>query len=346
MLELENGAPSSAGPAQLLAELKEVPDDLESIVGFLLEHAAELPVRATLYERRGGEWSHLHAFDSLAEVTPETIREAFGGGRYQARFRRVTGGHLRATSFPVSGPKIPREGETPPAPSSEENPRLERLERTLERLLEKLTEAPRKEPSADLVGLATAMAQAQAPLLAALAQAKAPAGPDMAAFGELLIRAIELGREGGGGGGGGYGDVVRDFGGPLLQILNRAMAGGGDAPRELTPAAPAAPTSEASSPPAGSPGWLTQLGPLMPQLLQLAQLHADVDWWAAKILEGADEASLAWIRAELERRPEFEAEFYAWVPKAVPHKEWFDGFWEALADELADDGLDGEELEE
>jgi hypothetical protein len=83
---------------------------------------------------------------------------------------------------------------------------------------------------------------------------------------------------------------------------------------------------------------------MLPQLLQLAQLHGDAEWWAERIVQTADESALVWIVAELDRRDEFEKEFYSWVPDAVAHREWFDGFWDALSSELEDFNDEGGDM--
>jgi len=332
MLEIQTPA------ASLAEEIAGLPDDLELVVEWFIAHT-ELVVRATLFDAARGA-AQLHGFDRLDDITHEWIREQFGGGKYTVRFRERTGGSkiLRSVTFPVIGPKIPREGEAPapaPAPSSRDSDRLDRLERLLEKSLERGSN-----PGNDLVGLATAMAAAQNPLLAALAEAKRPSSPDMAGMMDVMMRMMEFARDGNGGGGG-YGEVVKNFGAPLLELLNRATGGG----VPLPPAVQLAPAPNPSAAaPTGAPGWYAVLQPQLPTLLQLAALHADVEFWAVKTLDLADDAALEWIKFELERRQEFDAEFYQWVPDAVPHRDWMTRFWDALAEEVATlDEEDGDE---
>jgi len=331
----------------------EIPEDLEGLIAFCVEHP-ELEPRASLYEyRHGAGWTHLAAFETVADATPERIKEEWGGGKYQVRVRRRTGAAIKAISVPLSGARLAREGEAPAAVISSgsvaDTSRLERLEAAVSKLVE-VVSSSRHGGTDQIVGLAQAMAQAQAPLLAALASAKAPAATDLGAFGAMLLKAIELGRDtaSGSSNGGGYGDVIEGLGRPLFQLIARGMNADAQPALELNPPANGA-GPEASSPgelPPGAPGWLTQLRPVLPQLLQLAQMHGDVHYWAGHIVDEADAPTLEWVRAELARREQFEGEFYSWVPAAVPLREWFGRFWTAIGEELEELAkLDSEELE-
>ena len=324
MDELNGGAGGAGVPP--------IPEDLDEIVEWIRAQGMT-DVKATLFENRGQGPEHLHTFDSFEEATTDAIREIFGGGKYQVRFRRPGGAFLKQPMIKILGVRRPREGDTP-ATSSRDSDRLDRLERLLEKSLERGSN-----PGNDLVGLATAMAAAQGPLLAAIAEAKRPSSPDLAATMDVMMRMMEFARDGNGGGGG-YGEVVKNFGAPLLELLNRATGGG--APL-LPPAGELAPAPNPSAAaPTGAPGWYAVLQPQLPILLQLAALHADVEFWAVKTLELADDAALEWIKFELERRQEFDAEFFQWVPDAVPHRDWMTRFWDALAEEVATLDEDGD----
>ena len=323
MDELNGGAGGAGVPS--------IPEDLDEIVEWIRAQGMT-DVKATLFENRGQGPEHLHTFDSFEEATTDAIREIFGGGKYQVRFRRPGGAFLKQPMIKILGVKRQREGDTPAAAA--ESPRLDRLERLLEKLLERGSSGGGN----DAVGLATAMAAAQGPLLAAIAEAKRPSSPDMAGMMDVMMRMMEFARDGNGGGG--YGEVVKNFGAPLLELLNRATGGGAPLPpaRELAPA----PNPSAAAP-TGAPGWYAVLQPQLPTLLQLAALHADVEFWAVKTLDLADDAALEWIKFELERREAFDAEFYQWVPDAVPHRDWMTRFWDALAEEVAT--LDAEDVD-
>lgn len=329
MLETENGAASSTPIVP-----DELGDDLEANVGWLAARP-ELGTRATLFELGNGPPAQLHAFDSLEDVTYDNVRELFGGGRYQIRFRQRGGKMLRAIQIRVIGPKLPREGEAPAAPAAPvHDARLERLERLVEKLAERVTET-KTGNAPDIVALATAISTMQAPILAALAETRSPKGMDATGMLDLITRVVELTRDSGGGSG--YGDVVSGLGRPLLELLNRFSGPGAASPlpaaEQLPPITAAGPVPASSSAP--PPGWFAVLQPALGHLLQLAALHADVEWWASEIIEKAEDSQLVWIRAELERREAFEAEFYQWVPQAAQHREWFGRFWTAIAEELA-----------
>jgi hypothetical protein len=313
----------------------EPPEDLDGISEYFLARP-ELAehVKATLEQSKGGGWEHVHTFDSLEDATTETIREQFGGGRFRVRFR-FGGAFVRSPMVKIAGPPLEQLGGR----AAPDDARLSRLEGLVERLVERLAHAPAAgSPSADVVGLATALTAAQAPLLAALAKQDRPEGTSMAEMLDVMVRAMELGRDNNNGGGGGYGDVIKAFGPALTGLLNRA----GETPGLLGPGepleGPGGNGEAVAAAPAGAPGWLTAFRPFLPHLLQLAAMRGDVEYWTGELVKRADDAQLEWIGAQLDRREQFEEEFYTWVPGAVPHRAWFSRLWEEL-----DKALPGEE---
>lgn len=272
-----------------------------------------------------------------ADLTLEQLRADFGGGQFQLSLMNGSG-YLKAVTLDIEGP--PKQEDPPAAPAAP------------------VAHAPQSggEALQQAVQIATMMQTAQsallAPLLEALtAQREVREGPTAADLMNALLQGIELGKEGARDGDG-YGHVVRELGVPLLGLLGRGgpltpgaapAAPGGALPAPgapgAPPAGPAAPSGGAPPPggPSELPGWAQMLRPHVPNLVTLAKLRADPEYWAGQTEGQLDDDQAELLVDQLVRGDAFLEDLERHFPELALYRRWTERFAAHLVELLTPD---------
>ena len=241
-----------------------------------------------LYRRESdGKYAYLTTLP-LDGFSEEGVKELMGGGKYQARLVDGGGKFIPGGSrvFRIAGrPKLLPEDEPPAAPGAEPF-NLELLRLMMER-----GQQGQGNPMELAVGMTTAMMAAITPLIAALAERRPAAeGNPMGDYLNLFMKAHELGRDSAPGEAGGYDAIIRNLGGPVLNLLGQSVQA--DRARMLSPGEgdpnTGAQVGEAAPAPEVPP-WVAAVAPWVPMLLKVAREGKNPELYAELVLDHAGE---------------------------------------------------------
>lgn len=257
------------------------------------------------------------------------VQRRHGGGKYRIRVRSQDGRSIKTKTKRVED--LP--AGAAPAAADVAGSRIERL---LERLLEQRGGGGMPPGFMEAVSsIAAANAQAQAtlvaPLLAALTQ-KDSRGDATERVLDALLRGVELGKETASAGEG-FGATVRELLPGALRALQQ-LPTGGEAVNPSSTRTPAAPPVALPDP--NLPAWARVLAPRVPDLVSLAGMRADVDYWAERIVDDVDGERLTFIEDQLHRGAPFREDFFRVFPATMEHRSWFERLFDSLAAELAE----------
>lgn len=173
----------------------------------------------------------------------------------------------------------------------------------------------RTDPMEMALGFMTAMQAANAPLLAAVLDAKSQ-GPAESI--QMLTAVMELAQNMGGDGGG-IGSLAKTMAEPLAKLVDAHLAAQPKLAGGATPEAKAA----------VRPPWFPHLAPLLPALLGWAQGNKDPILRADLVMDELRDDQIAPVFQALTAEG-FRPEFFQQVPEAAPHSDWFAAFFDAM----------------
>lgn len=245
------------------------PTSKKDIVEILAELSPEDDTTIGLY-RKGATGRYIYVArlgydtdDPLDFI--ERLHERYGGGVYQ--FRVLDGSKYRtssvvefagpvkeaAASAPAPAPAGPPAPDTAPAP----DPMDVRIEGAVERALERFAPGGRRDDGSGMleamtaaVGMATAMSNANAPIIKAMLERERS---DSSEAVRMMLEGVELGKQMAEGGGGDYASVVA----PIAQLFARAVG---------APPEPDTPPLTLPPPPERAPLFLDVVGNYLPTL--------------------------------------------------------------------------------
>lgn len=287
------------------------------------------------------EWPYMGGFPADS-FSLDSMKLEHGGGNYRARILAPGKKFRRQITFQIDGPPkaypIAPAPAAPAAPAAETSAILEAIKGQTELLRTVALELRRPAaPASDPLEYGLKIA-------ALVTQAGGKGGGQalgIADMLELLDRGMELA---GNGDGGGYGTVVREFGKPLLELLqkmaDRPTAGDprrfnrnfppADPPVQNGNAAPAeAHVANPPGAPMGLPRWLAHLAPLVPQGLRLATLGLEPESFAPALYQLVPESDLTELEAAA-ADPNFSLAVLEAYPDTQQYREWFTRLLEAV----------------
>ncbi len=267
------------------------------------------------------------------------VEERFGGGKWYLRLRYRSGKYIKSMVVRIEGPpkaKAPAVDEGQPPPSL-----MQSLMDTQRAILGRLEDLRREPPPPPAPGadpfsmgvslLTTFQALIEPYQKAILKQNTAPASEPFDF--KRLVSIFEQGVK--------MGALQSDSSGdPMTEVLSKMLPpivtalGGGSSP------GPPAPGVEgmAENPPPDNrlpeyqrPPWDAALAPALPHLLKWARDAKNPAIRAAFVADDIPDAALPALVTQMERGPEFLAEFFALHPEARQQEAWFREFWEELA---------------
>lgn len=347
----ELGGPGTSSLDREVPEGDSPEDDFESMLASLPEDGMQVQIMA--YDKRGKRsWVDTWGAEGF-EL--ESVREAFGGGKYMLRLLNKGGRYMKGKTVRIAGrPKDlsqldhgraddGREGEERRGGEGDRIGRVERelvgLADRLERMVEELRRPPQAPPQqqnpAELFGsMMQAVEAATEPLREALRDRRDNERDDQRSATAALMKGIELGTTLAGGKGGVEG-VVERLGMPLLDMLN-SQRGGGSPALPATPNPPAGMIDTNKLPSDPPPRWPGFLGPYLPTLLTMAERGLDPELRAAVVLDEIPGGMYPAIHEELAREG-FADEFFGAVDAAAPHRPWLERFFGSAREQLAGD---------
>lgn len=294
----------------------------EEIIEAVAGVDADDPLMLFVLQKQEGAFGTLDTMDGSTWVEglgPQLVGKMHGGGTYQLRVQARQNGirkFIKQPMFRVPG----RVASATPTPSSSDG-------------------------GVNLLAQITAIVGIVTPLVKAFITDRAPApAPDPASFVRMFREGLELGKESAkvkNDGDEGFGRTLRELVPPALGMFREiAASSSGGAPAAPAPQLPpvAAAAAPAGPPP---PSWVVILAPHVPELMKLARVFADPEHWAAQVLPMIDDGQLTFLAEQLERGDAWRSEFFQYFPETIPHRAWFDRFFNAVDLELEDEE-DGE----
>lgn len=286
------------------------------------------------------------------EFSLENVKTQYGGGRYFARFRAAGGEFLAGKMFRVDERWTPATVPTAPAPVGGGSELVTVVRELLLEMRDQRNRAPApaSDPMELVAKLGAVSAQNMATMMGVM-QSMNKGGGGNAVTPETMMEAVQLGVELAGKGGGGGGEdnelakTIREFAGPLLQILSRATNSAPQRPAAAVTEGKVVGTIAPTDAPAaaqGEPPWVALLRPHIPQLVKLASENADTNLWAAVIDSQAPKMA-RWLEGAA-RDPEFVDALLQKFPELVAYRTWCVHLLEEFAVEEEPDELD--ELDE
>lgn len=291
----------------------------------------EDPLTLYILQKNEGMFGTLDQMDGATWIEgggPQLVGKMHGGGRYQLRLQGHKSGLRKWIKQPMF--QVPGRVTSPNAPATSTSG----LELAKEIAL--------------IVGAVTPV------LKMIMGDRAAPVATDPATLIKMFREGMELGKETvklkNGGDDVSFGKTLRDLLPPALQTFREIAAssssGAPAAPaQQLPPGGAAAPPAEPAGPP--PPAWVVVMRPHVPELLKLAAFVADVQHWAAQVVGMVSEAGqLSFFEEQLARGAAWRAEFFQYFPETMPHRDWFERFFDAVQVELVDDDDDDDDDEE
>lgn len=315
---------------------REVPDDVESL---LQELGGEVSTVQLWRRDTSGKLAYLEQWP-VDQFSLDHVRDLYGGGRYQARFKDHDHQYVRAKDFRIDGPaKYPgRDDDSKDRGDSRES--LTMLQVMMQEVLQELRR-PRSAGEAegsDALNLAVKMSEMVESKVANVVEALRANQRDPLGFAdmmELVDRGIDLGRRLEGGS---ETDVIRALGGELISFLRDRKAG-------PMAGAPAGGGGQAAAAPANVPPWVQLFRQYIPMLTARARAGKSPETIAALIVEDLPDPAADFLERQLARGPAFREEFYQHFPAAANTMWWFDSLMNALEVELSGEAGNGSEPE-
>jgi hypothetical protein len=184
------------------------------------------------------------------------------------------------------------------------------------------------------VNLVATLQAAQAPLLTALIERASAPAPDMLAqlqgLAQMMVTLRELAPQPSEASG--WSRIADRLADPLGKLLDQHVVNqqtGAAPPSTMGQGTAMARPNADGQPAQGDPPWLRMIAPYLPQLLRYAAAGRDPHVVADFVAEEVPDAQLGMIYQTL-TAPTFRDEFFAHVPDARTHDEWFGSFFSRL----------------
>ena len=271
------------------------------------------------------------------EFNLQAVKDQYGGGKWSFRMKHPNGSLIKSKTVLIEGPP-----KTAMAEGEDPRSFAETVQDTQALMLETLQELRAGPPvgqSVDPINMALSIVGAFQSVLAPMQTALLKQGKNEPDFGELVTifkQGVEMGKMSTPAEADPMSAVLAATLPPLLSVIGGNAQAPPSSPLDVLTNPPPGPSvleGAGNGNPPARPGWDMLISGYVPTLLSWARKDADVDLRAAFVCDELPAEAEALLLVELQKGPDFLAEFLALHPEAKPWESWIKSFWVAVANQ-------------